>query len=123
MAHITGMSTDQPSNTPHRNSPEYIEFHIKVARDELPALGAEANALMELATNAERVGTSADPRTLTRARELLANVARWQVLLEGWEAQDSSKAQSADLRVLRCTLDATSGEADTAVSGFHLIEA
>jgi hypothetical protein len=109
------MTSDQPTE-------ESIELRIVIARDELPILAEEARALLELAKNAERAAVSPDPRTLQRARDLLATIAGWQGQVQGWQAQESSEGLSENLRVLKISLDAASTDADSSTSGYRLNE-
>jgi hypothetical protein len=109
------MTADLPSE-------ESIELRIVIARGELPILAEEARALLELAKNAERAAVSPDPRTLQRARDLLASIAGWQDQVQGWQSQDSSEDLTENLRVLKVSLDAASTDADSSTSGYRLNE-
>lgn len=107
------MTSDRPSE-------ESIELRIVIARDELPALAAEAGALWELAVNAERAAVSPDPRTVQRARDLLAAIAGWQDQVQDWQGQESSEGLTENLRVLKISLDAARSGAGEATSRYRL---
>jgi hypothetical protein len=107
------MTSDLPTE-------ESIEIRIVITRDELPILAAEAGALWELAINAERAASKPDPRTLQRARNLLATIARLQEEVAGWQAQESSGGLTENLRVLKLSLDTTSADASNSTSGYKL---
>ena len=95
-----------------------IEEQIVKLRAALPIWGTEANDLVELAHNAERAATAMDERTLQRMRGLLETTAGWHDTLLYWEEQDAAPALSADIRVLRASLDAMRTEVQVAASMF-----
>ena len=97
-----------------------INGQIVKLRAALPIWGVEANDLVELAQNAERAAVSPDMRVLQRARGLLETATGWHDTLLYWEDQDAAPALSADIRVLRGSLDAMRIEVEAAVSRFKL---
>lgn len=97
-----------------------INKQIVKLRTALPIWGVEANDLVELAANAERVATSPDARVLQRARGLLETTTGWHDTLLYWEEQDAAPHLSAEIRVLRASLDAMRIEVNAAVSKFAL---
>lgn len=97
-----------------------INQQILKLRTALPIWGIEASDLVELAQNAERAAVSPDARVLQRARGLLETTTGWHDTLVYWEEQDAAPALSADIRVLRASLDAIRLEVDAAVSKFAL---
>ena len=97
-----------------------INEQIVKLRAALPIWGVEASDLVELAENAERAATSPDARVLQRARGLLETTTGWHDTLLYWEEQDAAPALSAEIRVLRGSLDAMRVEVAAAVSKFNL---
>ena len=97
-----------------------INTQILKLRTALPIWGVEANDLVELAENAERAATSPDARVLQRARGLLETTTGWHDTLLYWEGQDATPDLSAEIRVLRASLDAMRIEVTAAVSRFTL---
>jgi len=97
-----------------------INLQILKLRTALPIWGVEANDLVELAQNAERAAVAPDARVLQRARGLVETTTGWHDTLLSWEEQDAAPALSADIRVLRASLDAMRGEVGKAVSQFKL---
>ena len=106
--------------TPEQPTEESIELRIVITRDELPILAAEAGALWELAVNAERAATAPDPRTLQRARALLATIAKLQGEVDVWQAQKSSEGLAENLRVLKLSLETASTNATSSTSSYKL---
>lgn len=102
------------------NQIDDINAQILKLRTALPIWGVEANDLIELARNAERAATSVDERVLQRARGLLETVTGWHNTLLYWEEQDAAPALSADIRVIRGSLDAMRKEVDDSTSNFRL---
>lgn len=102
------------------NQIDDINAQILKLRTALPIWGVEANDLIELARNAERAATSVDERVLQRARGLLETVTGWHNTLLYWEEQDAAPALSADIRVIRGSLDAMRKEVDDSTSKFRL---
>ncbi len=102
------------------NQIDDINAQILKLRTALPIWGVEANDLIELARNAERAATSVDERVLQRARGLLETVTGWHNTLLYWEEQDAAPALSADIRVMRGSLDAMRKEVDDSTSNFRL---
>ncbi|PZM15449.1 hypothetical protein [Rhizobium tubonense] len=84
----------------------------------MPIWGTEANDLVELANNAERAGMQMDERTLQRMRGLLQTAAGWHDTLLYWEEHDAAPAFSADIRVLRSSLEAMRTEVAAASALF-----
>lgn len=99
---------------------EDINRQILKLRTALPIWGVEANDLVELADNAERAATSPDTRVLQRARGLLETTTGWHDTLLYWEEQDAAPHLSAEIRMLRASLDAMRIEVHAAVSRFAL---
>ncbi|WP_165225849.1 hypothetical protein [Affinirhizobium pseudoryzae] len=97
-----------------------IHKQILRLREALPVWGAEANDLVELARNAERAATAVDERVLQRARGLLETTKGWHDTLLYWEKQEAPAALSADIRVIRGSLNAMRLEVDSATSKFRL---
>ncbi len=97
-----------------------IEKQMDKLRTAMPIWGVEANDLIELAENAERAAVQIDERVLQRARGLLETVTGWHNTLLYWEEQEAAPAMSADIRVIRGSLDAMRAEVDTATSKFRL---
>ncbi|KQV18247.1 hypothetical protein ASC97_29745 [Rhizobium sp. Root1203] len=95
-----------------------IEKQMAKLRVALPVWGEEANDLVELAHNAERAAMQMDERTLQRMRRLLQTAAGWHDTLLYWEQQQAAPALSADIRVLRGSLDAMRTEVNAAASLF-----
>ncbi|WP_313602801.1 hypothetical protein [Rhizobium sp.] len=83
-----------------------IAAQILKFRTALPIWGVEANDLVELASNAERAATQVDERTMQRVRGLIETTTGWHNTLLYWEEQDAAPALSAEIRVLRGSLDA-----------------
>lgn len=83
-----------------------IDAQILKLRTALPIWGVEANDLVELARNAERVAIQVDERTMQRVRGLIETTTGWHNTLLYWEQQDAAPALSAEIRVLRGSLDA-----------------
>ena len=122
-ASLNRMSKDQASNSPMRNSPEYIKYHTAAAREELPLLSAEANALVELTAKTKEAGGSVGPETIERAKELLGHVARWRATLDNWKTQDFSEEQSAELRTLRVMFEGISAQVEVAAARLQIDKA
>lgn len=97
-----------------------INAQIVKLRAALPIWGVEANDLVELARNAERAARQVDDRTLQRVRGLIETTTGWHNTLLYWEEQDTAPALSADIRVLRATLDAMRTEVAAATAKFTL---
>lgn len=97
-----------------------IEKQMEKLKTAMPIWGVEANDLIELAGNAERAAMPIDERVLQRARGLLETVTGWHNTLLYWEEQDAAPAMSADIRVIRGSLDAMRTEVDTATAKFRL---
>jgi hypothetical protein len=97
-----------------------INEQILKLRTALPIWGVEANDLVELAENAERAAVSPDALVLQRARGLLETTTGWHDTLVYWEKQDATPEMSAEIRILRASLDAMRLEVNSAVSGFRL---
>ena len=97
-----------------------INTQILKLRAALPIWGVEANDLVELARNAERAGRQVDERTLQRVRGLIETTTGWHDTLLYWEEQDTQPALSADIRVLRATLNAIRKEVAAATAKFKL---
>lgn len=95
-----------------------IEKKMAKLRVALPVWGTEANDLEELARNAERAALQMDERTLQRMRGLLQTAAGWHDTLLYWEEQEAAPALSADIRVLRASLDAMRAEVAAAAALF-----
>lgn len=95
-----------------------INEQILKLRAALPIWGVEANDLVERAQNAERAAAHVDERTLQRVRGLIETTTGWHNTLLYWEEQDAAPALSADIRVLRGSLDAMRTEVSTAASKF-----
>lgn len=102
------------------NQIDDINQQILKLRAALPIWGVEANDLIELANNAERAAIGVDERVLQRARGLLETTTGWHNTLHFWEEQDAAPALSADIRVLRGSLDAMRKEVDAAIAKFRL---
>jgi hypothetical protein len=75
---------------------------------------------VELAQNAERAAVSPNALVLQRARGLLETTTGWHDTLLYWEEQDATPEMSAEIRVLRASLDAMRVEVNSAVSNFRL---
>jgi hypothetical protein len=97
-----------------------INDQIVKLRAALPIWGVEASDLVELAQNAERAATSVDERVLQRARGLIETTQGWHDTLLYWETQDAAPALSADIRMMRASLDAMRLEVDAATAKFRL---
>ena len=97
-----------------------INEQILKLRAALPIWGVEANDLVELAANAERASMPVDERVLQRARGLLETTTGWHNTLLYWEEQDAAPALSADIRVIRGSLDAMRTEVDAAIAKFRI---
>ena len=109
--YLTGMENNQITD---------INKQILKLRTALPVWGVEASDLVELAQNAERASMPVDERVLQRARGLLQTATGWHDTLLYWEEQDAAPALSAEIRVLRASLDAMRVEVDAATSKFNL---
>ena len=97
-----------------------INEQILKLRAALPIWGVEASDLVELAQNAERASAPVDERVLQRARGLLETATGWHDTLLYWEEQDAAPALSAEIRVMRASLDAMRAEVDAAIVAFRL---
>jgi len=97
-----------------------INEQILKLRAALPIWGVEASDLVELAQNAERASAPVDERVLQRARGLLETATGWHDTLLYWEEQDAAPALSAEIRVMRASLDAMRAEVDAAIAAFRL---
>jgi hypothetical protein len=95
-----------------------INTQILKLRAALPIWGLEADDLVERARNAERAASQVDERTLQRVRGLIETTTGWHDTLLFWEEQDTPPALSADIRVLRATLDAIRTEVAAATAKF-----
>ncbi|WP_105383486.1 hypothetical protein [Neorhizobium alkalisoli] len=95
-----------------------INAQILKLRIALPIWGVEANDLVELAQNAERAAIRVDERTMQRVRGLIETTTGWHNTLLYWEEQDAAPALSAEIRVLRGSLDAMRTEVATATGMF-----
>ncbi|MGF9566669.1 hypothetical protein [Neorhizobium sp. JUb45] len=95
-----------------------INAQILKLRTALPIWGVEANDLVELAQNAERAAIQVDERTMQRVRGLIETTTGWHNTLLYWEEQDAAPALSADIRVLRGSLDAMRTEVSAATGMF-----
>jgi hypothetical protein len=103
-----------------KNQIDDINHQMIKLRTALPVWGVEANDLVELARNAERASAPVDERVLQRARGLLETTKGWHDTLLYWEEQDAAPALSADIRVIRGSLDAMCKEVDLATAKFRL---
>ena len=99
---------------------EDINIQIIKLRTALPVWGVEAADLVELAENAERAATSPDPRVLQRVRGLIETTTGWHDTLLYWEDQDAAPHLSAQIRILRASLNAMRAEVDAAVAKFAI---
>ena len=97
-----------------------INLQISKLRVALPIWGVEANDLIELSHNAERAAAPVDDRILKRVRGILETTAGWHDTLLFWEQQDTEPALSAEIRLMRSSLDAMRVEVDAAAATFKL---
>jgi hypothetical protein len=97
-----------------------INEQIPKLRAALPVWGVEANDLIELSRNAERAAAHIDERVLKRVRCLLETTTGWHDTLLYWEQKVTEPALSAEIRVLRSSLDAMRVEVDAAAATFKL---
>ena len=97
-----------------------IETQMIKLRAALPIWGVEANDLIELSRNAERAAAGVDERVLKRVRGLLETTTGWHDTLLHWESLSAEPALSADIRVLRASLNAMRTEVDAAAATFKL---
>jgi hypothetical protein len=97
-----------------------IAEQVLKLRAALPIWGVEANDLVELSGNAERAASKIDDRVLMRMRGLLETTTGWHETLLYWEAHDLEPALSAEIRVLRGSLDAMRTEVNAAAATFKL---
>ncbi|KRD96195.1 hypothetical protein ASE63_12375 [Bosea sp. Root381] len=96
-----------------------INVQMLKLRTALPIWGVEASDLVELARNAERAAASVDERTLQRMRALIETTTGWHNTLLYWEEQHAAPAMSADIRVLRASLNAMRSEVASAAMMFQ----
>lgn len=101
-----------------KNQIDDINAQILKLRTALPIWGVEANDLVELARNAERAAIHVDERTMQRMRGLIETTTGWHNTLLYWEEQDAAPALSADIRVIRGSLDAMRAEVAAAAAKF-----
>ncbi len=101
-----------------KNQIDDINAQIIKLRAALPIWGVEANDLIELADNAERAAAAVDERTMQRVRGLIETTTGWHNTLLYWEEQNAAPALSADIRVLRGSLDAMRAEVAAATAKF-----
>lgn len=99
-----------------------IDRQAATIRTAIPTWVTETIELAELAGNAERAAASIDPRTADRSRKLIVEVAEWQQKLSEWQGQAVSARLSAELRILKATLDAAMDEANSAARSLHLLD-
>ena len=95
---------------------------IEAVRSALPLWVVSTVELVELAENAERAATRINPETAERSRNLIVEVAEWQQKLGEWQGLDLSPRLMAELRILKCTLDASMDEANAAAGELKLFD-
>jgi hypothetical protein len=91
-----------------------IDAEIAAVRAQLPRWIDETIELVELAVNRERAGNRLNPDTAERSQKLIVEVAEWQQKLADWQNLDIGPRLSAELRILKATLDAAMDEANAA---------
>ena len=99
---------------------EKIVSEIETVRIALPTWVISTVELVELAENAERAAVHTNPETDDRSRKLIVEVAEWQQKLSEWQGLDLSPRLKAELRILKATLDASMGEANSAAAQLGL---
>lgn len=97
-----------------------IVSEIETLRVALPKWIVSTVELVELAENAERAAKDINPETADRSRKLIVEVAEWQQKLIDWKVQPLSPRLSAELRILKATLDASMDEANAAAKELRL---
>ncbi|WP_275786039.1 hypothetical protein [Pararhizobium gei] len=102
------------------NADAAVVGEIETLRAALPLWLVSTVELVELAENAERAAREVNPETEHRSRELIVEVAQWQQKLSDWQQLQLSPRLSAELRILKATLDASMDEANAAAGKLKL---
>ena len=97
-----------------------VVSEIATLRLALPTWIVSTVELVELAENAERAAKDVNPETDDRSRTLIVEVAEWQQKLVDWQQLHLSPRLSAELRILKATLDASMDEANAAAAKLNL---
>jgi hypothetical protein len=99
-----------------------VVSEVETLRVALPTWIVSTVELVELAENAERAARNANPETTDRSRKLIVEVAEWQEKLGNWQTQTLSPRLSAELRILKSTLDASMDEANGAAAKLKIFD-
>jgi len=99
-----------------------VVTEIETLRLALPKWVVSTVELVELAENAERAAKEINPDIADRSRKLIVEVAEWQQKLVDWKSEPLSPRLSAELRILKATLDASMDEANAAAKELKLFD-
>jgi hypothetical protein len=106
--------------TDHPITESFVTEQLRSIRGQLPDWIEEAAALVELAANGERTGVPPDPRTVERAKRLLAQLTDSADLLSRCEMQPPTKRLLSETRIIKATIAAAQNEAREAGESFRL---